>query len=157
MKAGDAVAVCVRNTKSMILTKGKEMVLTPTYYVFKMYKVHQDATYLPIELNCEKMSVRDNRTVPMVSATTSKDKNGVIHISLSNINADEMQEITVNLGDVKAKKAVGEILTSTQLTDYNSFENPDIVKPTVFKEVKIDKGTMKVKLPAKSIVTLELQ
>ena len=37
--------------QSMILTKGKEMVLTPTYYVFKMYKVHQDATYLPIEIS----------------------------------------------------------------------------------------------------------
>lgn len=55
------------------------------------------------------------------------------------------------------KKAVGEILTSAKLTDYNSFENPNIVKPTPFKEVKINKGTMKVKLPAKSIVTLELQ
>ena len=47
--------------------------------------------------------------------------------------------------------------TSAKLTDYNSFENPNIVKPAPFKEVKINKGTMKVKLPAKSIVTLELQ
>ena len=44
--------------QSMILTKDKDMVLTPTYYVFKMYKVHQDATYLPIDLTCEK----DERT-----------------------------------------------------------------------------------------------
>lgn len=151
------IAQIVNVLQSMILTKGKEMVLTPTYYVFKMYKVHQDATYLPIELNCEKMNVRDNRIVPMVSATASKDKNGIIHISLSNVNADETQDITINLGDVKARKAVGEILTSARLTDYNSFENPDIIKPAAFKEVKIDKGTMKVKLPAKSIVTLELQ
>ena len=151
------IAQVVNVLQSMILTKGKEMVLTPSYYVFKMYKVHQDATYLPIDLECEKMNVRDNRTVPMVSATASKDKNGVIHISLSNVNADETQEITINLGDTKAKKATGEILTSAKLTDYNSFENPNIVKPAPFKEVKINKGTMKVKLPAKSIVTLELQ
>ena len=81
----------------------------------------------------------------------------MIHLSLSNVDADEAQEITINLGDTKAKKAVGEILTSSKLTDYNSFENPNIVKPAPFKEVKINKGTMKVKLPAKSIVTLELQ
>ena len=151
------IAQVVNVLQSMILTKGKEMVLTPSYYVFKMYKVHQDATYLPIDLECEKMNVRDNRTVPMVSATASKDKNGVIHISLSNVNADETQEITINLGDTKAKKATGAILTSAKLTDYNSFEKPNIVKPAPFKEVKINKGTMKVKLPAKSIVTLELQ
>ena len=151
------IAQIVNVLQSMILTKDKEMVLTPTYYVFKMYKVHQDATYLPIDLTCEKMSVRDNRTVPMVSATASKNKDGVIHISLSNVDADEAQEITINLGDTKAKKAVGEILTASKLTDYNSFEKPNIVKPAPFKEVKINKGIMKVKLPAKSIVTLELQ
>ena len=151
------IAQIVNVLQSMILTKDKEMVLTPTYYVFKMYKVHQDATYLPIDLTCEKISVRDNRTVPMVSATASKNKDGVIHISLSNVDADEAQEITINLGDTKAKKAIGEILTASKLTDYNSFEKPNIVKPAPFKEVKINKGTMKVKLPAKSIVTLELQ
>ena len=42
------IAQIVNVLQSMILTKDKEMVLTPTYYVFKMYKVHQDATYLPI-------------------------------------------------------------------------------------------------------------
>ena len=56
------IAQVVNVLQSMILTKGKEMVLTPSYYVFKMYKVHQDATYLPIDLECEKMNVRDNRT-----------------------------------------------------------------------------------------------
>ena len=151
------IAQIVNVLQSMILTKDKDMVLTPTYYVFKMYKVHQDATYLPLDLTCDKMNVRDNRTVPMVSATASKDKNGVIHISLSNVDADNAQEITVNLPDVNAKKAIGEILTSANLTDYNSFEKPNIVKPASFKEVKINKGIMKVKLPAKSIVTLKLQ
>lgn len=34
--------------QSMILTRDDKMVLTPTYQVFKMYKVHQDATFLPI-------------------------------------------------------------------------------------------------------------
>ena len=45
----------------------------------------------------------------MVSATASKNKERVIHLSLSNVDADEAQEITINLPDVKAKKAVGEI------------------------------------------------
>ena len=71
----------------------------------------------------------------MVSATASKNKDGVIHISLSNVDADEAQEITINLGDTKAKKAVGEILTASKLTDYNSFEKPNIVKPAPFKAV----------------------
>ena len=31
--------------QSMILTKKDKMVLTPTYHVFEMYNVHQDATF----------------------------------------------------------------------------------------------------------------
>ena len=136
------------------------MVLTPTYYVFKMYRVHQDATYLPIDLDCEVVDVRDNRKLPLVSATASKDKEGKIHISLSNVDVENAQEITINLPGINAKKAVGEMLTAANLTDHNTFENPDVVKPVPFnkgKEVKIDKGVLKVKLPAKSIVTLELR
>lgn len=151
------IAQIVNVLQSMILTSGKNMVLTPTYYVFKMYNVHQDATYIPLELNCDMMDVRDNRKIPMVSATASKDQNGKIHISMSNVDADNAQEVTINLSGTKAKKAVGEILTSTNLTDYNSFENPDNVKPVPFKEVKVNKDILKIKLPAKSIVTIELQ
>jgi alpha-N-arabinofuranosidase len=61
------------------------------------------------------------------------------------------------LGDVKATKAVGEVLTAKNLTDYNSFEQPDVVKPVAFNNAKISKGMLTVKLPAKSIVTIELQ
>ena len=39
----------------------------------------------------------------------------------------------------------------------NVVENPDKVKLVPFKEVKINKGVLKIKLPAKSIVTVELQ
>ncbi len=33
--------------QSMVLTKDNQMVLTPTYYVFKMYVPHQDAKLIP--------------------------------------------------------------------------------------------------------------
>ena len=151
------IAQVVNVLQSMILTKGKEMVLTPSYYVFKMYKVHQDATYLPLDINCDIIDVRDNRKLPLISATASKDQAGKIHLSISNIDVENEQEVTINLPDVKAQKAVGEILTSAKLTDFNSFENPEVVKTAPFKEAKIKKGILKIKLPAKSIVTLELQ
>lgn len=151
------IAQIVNVLQSMILTKEDKMVLTPTYHVFKMYNVHQDATYLPLNLECGSVDVRGGRRVPLLSATASQDKNGRIHLSLSNVDAENEQEVTINLPDVKATKAVGQLLTATQLTDYNSFENPQVVKPVSFQETKIKKGVLTIKLPAKSIVTLELQ
>lgn len=150
------IAQIVNVLQSMILTNDKGMVLTPTYHVFNMYKVHQDATYLPLELECEKMDVRDNRTVPLISATASKDKDGKIHISLSNIDLDKTHEVTINLPKIKAKRVTGQIITSKNITDYNSFEKPDVVSPKEFKGAKFNKEKLQVKLPAKSIVTLTL-
>lgn len=151
------IAQIVNVLQSMILTKGKEMVLTPSYYVFDMYKVHQDATHLPLDLMCDKVTVRDNRTVALISATASRNKEGVIHLSLSNVDADEAQEVTVDLNGAKASQVNGQMLTSANLTDYNSFEKPNSVKPTAFNNAKIAKGKLTITLPAKSIVTLSVR
>ncbi|HRU13810.1 MAG TPA: alpha-L-arabinofuranosidase C-terminal domain-containing protein, partial [Dysgonamonadaceae bacterium] len=68
------------------------------------------------------------------------------------------QEITVELPGVKGKKVTGEILTAANLTDHNTFEKPNTVKPTVFDGAKIvGDGLLTVNLPAKSIVTLEIK
>ncbi|MDO4180026.1 MAG: alpha-L-arabinofuranosidase C-terminal domain-containing protein, partial [Bacteroidales bacterium] len=151
------IAQVVNVLQSMILTKEDKMVLTPTYHVFEMYKVHQDATYLPMDLKCERKVVRDDRIVPMISATASRDAEGVIHISLSNVDLKESQEITLSLGDVKAKSVSGRILTSANIGDYNSFEKPDVVAPKAFTGAKVEKGNLKITLPAKSIVVLEVK
>src|ERR1051326_3139815 len=44
------IAQMVNVLQSVILTDNEKILLTPTYYVFDMYKVHQGATSLPIEL-----------------------------------------------------------------------------------------------------------
>lgn len=151
------IAQIVNVLQSMILTKENQMVLTPTYHVFKMYNVHQDATYLPLDLQCTTIDVRDGRRLPLLSATASRDKEGRIHLSLSNVDIKESQEVSIQLPGVKATKAVGTILTSAQLTDHNTFEQPEKVKPAAFQGASIKNGVLKVRMPAKSIVTLELQ
>ena len=143
--------------QSMILTKEDKMVLTPTYYVFKMYNVHQDATFLPMDITCEKMTARDGRVFPMISSTASKDKNGVVHISISNVSLDKSEDIQVNLGGLKVSKVSGEILTSKNIADYNDFDKKEVVNIKPFKGAKIVKGNLNISLPAKSIVTLTLE
>ncbi len=146
--------------QSMILTdtNGKgHMVLTPTYHVFRMYQPFQDATYLPLDIKCDSMNVRDNRTIPMVSASAAKTKDGNIVISLANISLDKAQNIDVDIENAGIKNISGEILTSKNISDYNDFNNPDVVKPVPFKDVKVKRNTLKVKIPAKSIVVLNIK
>jgi alpha-N-arabinofuranosidase len=153
------IAQIVNVLQSMILTSDRgEMALTPTYHVFNMYKVHQDALCLPFTLICDEMDVRDNRTIPMLSATASRDKNGVIHLSLSNIDADNTQTVSVEIAGLKTPKITnGTILTSANLTDHNTFEKPRTVTPEHFTAASVSNGILQVKIPAKSIIMLELK
>ncbi|MCD8292251.1 MAG: alpha-N-arabinofuranosidase [Prevotellaceae bacterium] len=160
------IAQVVNVLQSMILTNDTAMVLTPTYYVFQMYSVHQNATYLPLDVKCATMSISADRhknvhesgKLPMISATASRDRKGKIHISLSNIDLENGQTVTINLqGCATPAGATGQMLTSAGINDHNTFDEPDVVKPVPFNDVEISDGTLTVKMPAKSIITLELQ
>ena len=151
------IAQVVNVLQSMILTNDRQMVLTPTYYVFKMYQPHQDATYLPLDLMCEQKTVRDGRVIPMVSASASRDANGKIHVSLANVDLKKEQNVILTLGDYKVKTVSGEVLTAKDMKAYNSFEQPDAVKPQPFKGTKLKDDRLSVILPAQSIVVLEVE
>lgn len=150
------IAQVVNVLQAMILTNKEKMVLTPTYHVFDMYKVHMDATSIPMEITTQTKSIRD-RDVTIVDGTASKDKEGLVHISLVNIDVQNAQEVSIDLKGIEASKVTGTILTTKEITDCNTFDKPEVVKPEAFKGAKISNGILTVKLPSKSIITLELK
>jgi alpha-L-arabinofuranosidase len=48
------------------------MVLTPTYHVYRMFRVHQGATLIPIELNAPQYRMGE-ASVPSLSVSASRD------------------------------------------------------------------------------------
>lgn len=149
------LAQVVNVLQSVILTNEEKMILTPTYHVLEMYNVHQDATLLPLELKTTDYTFGSDK-LPAISASASKDKNGVVHISLVNIDPKKAQDITITL-DGKATGVTGRILASSSMTDHNTFENPEKVKPVAFKGAQLKGSNLQVKLPACSVVVLELK
>ncbi|QVM83472.1 alpha-N-arabinofuranosidase [Novosphingobium decolorationis] len=151
-----AIAQMVNVLQAMIFTKDDQMVLTPTYHVFEMYKPWQDATVLPIDIQTPTYKVGDY-TLPAVSGSAVKGKDGKIHVGLSNADAKEANTVTIALDGVKAGKVSGRILTAGAINAHNTFENPEVVKPAAFNGARVKGGTLTVTLPAKSVVVLELQ
>jgi alpha-N-arabinofuranosidase len=149
------IAQIVNVLQSMILTKDNKMALTPTYHVFDMYKVHQDATYIPLQIVSDTKEIR-NQDIQTVNASASK-KDGAIHITLTNIDLDSAKNIKISLQGMNVKNVSGKILTSKNISDHNTFENPELVKPKVFNDVKATNGEVSLNIPAKSIVVLELK
>ncbi len=141
--------------QSMILTKEDKMVLTPTYHLFEMYKVFQDAIHLPLEITSDSKNIR-GRNINLVNASAAR-KNEITYISLANIDLNSERNIEINLSDLKARKVSGRILSSAHITDHNTFEEPALVQPSEFKDAEINDGILEVRLPAKSIVVLEIK
>ncbi len=132
------------------------MILTPTYHVMEMYNVHQDATMLPVKLISNDYLLGDQK-LPAVSVSASKDKNGVTHISLVNIDPSKQQDISMNINGIKYTSISGRIVTSKKLRDYNSFDEPDKIRPTTFTDAKLSGNSLQVKLPPFSVVVLTLK
>jgi len=149
------LAQTVNVLQSLILTDKDKMLLTPTYHIFDLYKVHQDAKYLPVKLNSPDYEI-DGKKIPAVSISASQDAAGKIHISLVNLDPHNNIGISANLGSLSWKTVTGQILTSTNLTDVNTFQHPDKVNIVNFNGAKKDGDKLMVDLPAKSVVTLEL-
>jgi alpha-N-arabinofuranosidase len=150
------LAQAVNVLQAVILTNEEKMILTPTYHVMEMYNVHQDAKMIPVSVKTNDY-VFGGRKLPAVWCSASKDSLGLTHISLTNIDAQKEQEITINIEGGKYNSVTGRILASGKLTDCNTFENPNKIVPTVFKGAVLGANTLTVKLPAFSVVVLELK
>ncbi len=150
------LAQIINVLQSVILTKEEKILLTPTYHVMEMYNVHQDATMLPITLNSNDYTMGKEK-LKAISASASLDKNGLTHISLVNIDANKEQEVNINISGANYASVTGRILTSDKLQNYNSFENPDKIKPVIFNQAILSKNSLKLKMPPFSVIVLELK
>lgn len=150
------LAQTVNVLQAVILTNKEKMILTPTYHVLEMYNVHQDATMLPVQVKSNDYVLGDEK-LPAVSVSASKDKDGVTHISLVNIDAHKSQDISIDVRGTKYSSITGRILTSKNLQDYNSFDNPDKIKPAIFSNAKISGNILQVQLPPNAVVVLTLK
>jgi alpha-N-arabinofuranosidase len=151
-----ALAQTINVLQSLILTDAEKMVLTPTYYVFDMYKVHQDAKYLAIKLESPDYVV-NGKSIPAVNASASQDSSGKIHISLVNLDMHNTITLSTSLKDIHWNSVKGQILTSANITDVNTFQQPDKLHLVNFTGAAKGGDKLVVVMPPKSVVTLELE
>ena len=150
------IAQLVNVLQSVILTEGPKMPLTPTYYVFRMYKHHQNAQLLDSSLETDEIGTKTNK-VPAVSESVSMNGDGTIHITLGNLSPSVQQEMEIQFYEQKPTQITGSILTGS-MTAHNTFEQPDTVKEQEFTAHSItDQNTIQLTLPPYSVLHLEVK
>lgn len=150
------IAQVVNVLQSVILTQGEKMIVTPTFYVFEMYKVHHDAVLIPVNYTSPDY-VSEGEKVPAITMSASKDSAGSVHITISNCDPTKDHELTFALEGANTSSVSGKIITSQNLTDHNTFENPEVVKTQEFNSMKLEGNNLNIQMPAKSIVMIELK
>lgn len=150
------IAQVVNVLQALILTEGEKMLLTPTYHVFDLYKVHQDARLLTTALECRDYEFNGVK-VPQISASVSEDSEGAINITLCNLNPNEASEMVFELQGTQASDISGKLLTSAVMSVHNTFDEPELVKPSDFKGFeRIEKG-FKAVIPKMSVVLITVK
>jgi alpha-N-arabinofuranosidase len=149
------IAQMINVLQSVILTDKEKMLLTPTYHVFEMFKVHQGATSLPLQLTSPDYVMGENK-IPAVSASASRDAAGKVHLTLANADPKNAINLECKLTGLTAKAVSGRVLTAPAVNAHNTFAEPDAVKPVPFTGATLAGETLTIALPAKSVVVLEL-
>jgi len=150
------IAQLVNVLQSLLLTENDQLILTPTYYVFEMFKVHQGATRLPMDVESPDYTY-DSRAIPALSVSASRDQDSVVHVSITNAHPKDRIELSVSLDGVAATRASGRILTGDALDAHNSVQYPQRVRPTTFDHARVVEGKLLATIPAKSVVVITLE
>jgi alpha-N-arabinofuranosidase len=143
------LAQMVNVLQAVILTDGDQMILTPTYHVFDLFKAHQDATLIPSEIECAEVE-----GVQSVTASASI-KDGVITVTAANVDCEKAQQVTLAIENFEAKTVAARILTG-DMHDKNTFEDKECVKIADFADFTVTEEGIVLNLPACAVVEVTI-
>ena len=144
------LAQTVNVLQAVVLTEGDQMVLTPTYHVFDLYKAHQDATLVPVTIAADVVE-----GVQQVTASASI-KDEVLTITAANIAADKAEKVVLDIANFDAKKVSVRILTG-EIHAKNTFEDQHAVEIADFTDFEVTCEGIVLNMPACSVVEVTVR
>jgi alpha-N-arabinofuranosidase len=150
------IAQTINVLQAVILTDREKMVLTPTYHVFEMYKVHQGATLLPVQLTAPDYRLKD-ASIPALHASASRDGSGTIHLTIANLDPNRPARVSARIVGGSAQNVSGRVLTAPAINAVNTFDQPNRVRPAQLGDIRMEGDTVSLGLPAKSVVAAAIR
>ena len=91
---------------------------------------------------------------PGLSASASRDAQGVVHLSLVNLDAKAPVALQARIEGGNLSEVSGRILTGDAMDSENTFDSPRQVRPAEFDGARLNSGGLAVQLPPHSVVVL---
>lgn len=151
------IAQTVNVLQAMILTDAQKMVLTPPYYVFKMFKEHQNNMLLGSFITTDKIDSKEaKRSCPQLIESASIDENDIIYSTVVNVADKKSAKIKCQIADRKVKNIKAYVLNG-DIHDKNDFENTNTVEIKDFYDFRQLKDGFTATLPACSVVKFVIE
>jgi len=130
-------------------------VLTPSYYVFKMYVPFQDATFVPVMFDAGTYK-HENVSLPRIDAIAAKDSRGKLWLEITNIDPNQSAEIDLSIAGMNAKSAAGQTLTAPKVDSINTFNAPNAVVPKPISAMA-ENGKLTLTVEPKSVTVISVE
>ena len=150
------IAQTVNVLQAPILTDGPSLILTPTYHVFDLYRVHQGAALLTVDLECGAYH-HAGSAIPALSVSASRDSRGQVNVTICNLDPEHTLPLACELRGAEFSRAAGRLLTAPRINDHNTAQQPALVQPVAFDGAKLSGSTLRLELPPKSVTAVTLQ
>ncbi|MEH6582923.1 MAG: alpha-L-arabinofuranosidase C-terminal domain-containing protein [Halioglobus sp.] len=147
------IAQMVNVLQAMILTDKDKMLLTPTYYAYKMYVPFQQATTLALELGDVPQYQLGDLSIPAISASAARGEDGKLYLALVNTHPHESERVSVQLVGTKVSSVSGQILTASSMDAHNTFSKPLAIVPVAY-QARAKDGALVLDIPAKAILVV---
>jgi alpha-L-arabinofuranosidase len=149
------IAQMINVLQAMILTDKEKFVLTPTYYVFKMYVPFQDAVSIPVTFDAGTYT-HGSVSLPRVDAIAAKSSDGKLLLEITNLDAENSVTVDAALTGVNAKSAKAETLTAPAVDSINTFESAKTVVPKA-AQVKVENGRVSLTVGPRSVTVVSIE
>ena len=149
------IAQLVNVLQSVILTDGKHMILTPTYHVFDMYSMHQNAVLLSSYLENEEIGP-DSSRIPKLSHSVSLSDDGSVNLTIVNTSDTSPETVEIIPVEFNTSKIISAKILTGDMQAHNTFTAPFAVTTADFTDYTINDRGIRADLPAMSIVSLKI-
>ena len=151
------IAQLVNVLQSVILTEGPKMILTPTYYIFHMYKHHQDAELVESFVEDNRIIGMDEKNqVPQISESVSVSADGTVNITVGNLSVTDAVPMELSFAELTPSHIEAAILTG-EMHAHNTFDEPESVKEAVFTDFKAENKKVVFTVPACSVISFRMK
>lgn len=135
------VAQLVNNLHALFLAGGEHCIVTPTYYVYEMFREHQGAQAI-------ETVVTDNDDPAESLSVSASLKDGQLLVTVGNLSCRQDAEFMLEQVGIRlAAQGTAVLLQNDDLHAHNTFDEPDRVKTVscsldTAKKISIPKGAV---------------